>query len=64
MVVEKNEGGGVHRVYFEKAVDFDKDPFFILQTNTDQDQKDPDGRRDQAISKMNKVIEEKGFVQR
>jgi hypothetical protein len=64
MVVEKNEGVGVNRIYFEKAVDFDKDPFFILQTNTDRDQKDPDGRRDQAISKMNKVIEEKGFFQR
>lgn len=64
MVVEKNEGVGVHMVYFEKVVDFDKDPFFVLQTNTDRDQKDPDGRRDQAISKMNKVIEEKGFFQR
>ncbi len=47
---------------FEKAVDFDKDPFYILQTNTDQDKKDPDGRRDQAVSKINTLIEQKGYM--
>lgn len=33
-------------MYLDKVVDNKKDPFFVVQTNTDRENKDPDGRRD------------------
>lgn len=67
MLIEKNAGVGVHQVYLQKLDDLTtstQNPFFILQTNTDQDKQDPDGRRDQAIEKINNVIKQQQFVEK
>jgi len=67
VLIEKNAGVGVHQVYLQKLDDLTtstQNPFFILQTNTDQDKQDPDGRRDQAIEKINNVIKQQQFVEK
>lgn len=65
MLIEKNYGTGIHKVYINNSTNRPnfENTSYILQTNTDLDKPDPDGRRDQAVQKINSIISTQGYIQ-